>query len=145
MCVCDFSSHSLWTSSSLDVPAGVTQEEGHTGFFIHLPSAVRALIFLARRIQSFLFLVDREVEFLCTNDLIVLHPLGIFYFILFYFLGRKILFTGIELTSQRVRRFTRSPLSYTVRFSTLLHKRFSSRRFLLVIPSAYWLKIVWCK
>ena len=27
-----FSSHSFWTSSSLDVPAGVTQEEGHTGF-----------------------------------------------------------------------------------------------------------------
>ena len=33
---------SFWTSSSLDVPAGVTQEEGHTGFFIHLLSAVRA-------------------------------------------------------------------------------------------------------
>ena len=32
MCVCVsvFSSHSFWTSSSLDVPAGVTQEEGHT-------------------------------------------------------------------------------------------------------------------
>ena len=29
----------------MDVPAGVTQEEGHTGFFIHLLSAVRALIF----------------------------------------------------------------------------------------------------
>ena len=58
-----FSSHSFWTSSSLDVPAGVTQEEGHTGFFIHLLSAVRALIFLARRIQPFLSLVDREVEF----------------------------------------------------------------------------------
>ena len=29
-CVCVFSSHSFWTSSSLDVPAGVTQEEGHT-------------------------------------------------------------------------------------------------------------------
>ena len=57
------SSHAFWTSSSLDVPAGVTQEEGHTGFFIHLPSAVRALIFLARRIQPFLSLVDREVEF----------------------------------------------------------------------------------
>ena len=28
------------------VPAGVTQGEGHTGFFINLPSAVRALIFL---------------------------------------------------------------------------------------------------
>ena len=49
--------------SSLDVPAGVTQEEGHTIFLIYLPSAVRALIFLARRIQPFLSLVDREVEF----------------------------------------------------------------------------------
>ena len=63
LCVCVFSSHSFWTSSSLDVPAGVTQEEGHTGVFIHLLSAVRALIFLARRIQPFLSLVDREVEF----------------------------------------------------------------------------------
>ena len=53
----------IWTSSSLDVSAGVTQEEGHTGFLIHLPSAVRALIFVARRIQPFLSLVDREVEF----------------------------------------------------------------------------------
>ena len=50
-------------TSSLDVPAGVTQEEGHTGFLIHLLSAVRAFIFLARRIQPFLSLVDREVEF----------------------------------------------------------------------------------
>ena len=58
----------------MDVPAGVTQEEGHTGFLLHLLSAVHALIFLARRIQPFLSLVDREVEF--TNDLIVLHLLG---------------------------------------------------------------------
>ena len=51
VCVCVvFSSHSFWTSSSLDVPAGVTQEEGHTRFLIHLLSAVRAFIFLARRI-----------------------------------------------------------------------------------------------
>ena len=63
VCVCVFSSHLFWTSSSLDVPAGVTQEEVHIGFLIHLPSAVRALIFLARRIQSFLSLVDREVDF----------------------------------------------------------------------------------
>ena len=42
---------------------GYTGGTGHTGFFIHLPSAVRALIFLARRIQPFLSLVDREVEF----------------------------------------------------------------------------------
>ena len=36
----------------VDVPAGVTQEEGHTGFLIHLLSA--------RRIQPFLSLLDRE-------------------------------------------------------------------------------------
>ena len=60
-CQCVFSSHPFWTS--MDVPAGVTQEEGHTGFLIHLPSAVRALIFVARRIQPFLSLVDREVKF----------------------------------------------------------------------------------
>ena len=36
---------------------------GHTGFPIHLLSAVRALFFLAIRIQPFLSLVDREVEF----------------------------------------------------------------------------------
>ena len=75
MCVCVFSSHSLGTSSSLDIPAGVTQEEGHTGFLIHLLSAVRVFTFLARRIQPFLSLVEREVE------LIVLHSLGIFIFI----------------------------------------------------------------
>ena len=104
MCVCVFSSYSFWTSNSLDVPAGVTQEEGHTGFFIHL-SAVRALIFLARRMQPFLSLVDREVEscVLPGNDLIVLHPLGIFYFCFLVFLVRKIPFAGVELTSQRVR------------------------------------------
>ena len=61
VCVCVFSSLSFWTS--MDVPAGVTQEEGNTGFSIHLLSAVLALIFLARRIQPFLSLVDREVEF----------------------------------------------------------------------------------
>ena len=55
--LCVFSSHAFWTSSSLDVPAGVT------GFFIHLPSAVRALIFLARRIQPFFSLVYHEAEF----------------------------------------------------------------------------------
>ena len=33
----------------VDAPAGITQEEGHIGFLIHLPSAVLALIFHARR------------------------------------------------------------------------------------------------
>ena len=74
----------FWISSSLDVPAEVTQEEGHTRFLIHLPSAVRALIFLARRTQSFLSFGDREVEFLCANDLIVLHSLGFFFVFIIY-------------------------------------------------------------
>ena len=44
------------------VPAGVTQEEGHTR--ISPPSFCGACLnFLARRIQPFLSLVDREVEF----------------------------------------------------------------------------------
>ena len=67
MCVCVFSSESFWISSSLDVPAGVTQDTGGRSHRIFLPpllsSAVRALIFHARRIQPFLSLVDREVEF----------------------------------------------------------------------------------
>ena len=52
-------------SFTLDVglvhaPAEVTQEEGHSRF-LHLPSVVLALIFIARRIQPSLSLVDREV------------------------------------------------------------------------------------
>ena len=74
-----FSSHLFWSPSSLGIPAGVTQEEGHTGFLIHLPSAVYAFIFLARRIQPFLSLVGREVEF-C-----VLHSLGVFFVFCFFF------------------------------------------------------------
>ena len=62
----------------VDVPAGVTQEEGDTGF-LHLPSALLALIFLARRIQPFLSLFDGE--------LIVLHLLGILFY--FIFIMRK--------------------------------------------------------
>ena len=47
-------SHLFWTPGLfVDVPAGVTQEEGHTGF-LHLPSAVLALMFLAKKIQPFL-------------------------------------------------------------------------------------------
>ena len=66
----------------MSVPAEVThQEEGHTGF-LHLPSAVLALIFLARRIQLFLSLVDRKVEF-DVLTLIVLH-FGIFFYFLFF-------------------------------------------------------------
>ena len=47
----------------LDIKFVGRTSRGHTGFLIHLLSAVRALTFLARRIQPFLSLVDREVEF----------------------------------------------------------------------------------
>ena len=103
-CVFVFSSHSFWTSSSLDVPAGVTQEEGHTGFLIHLLSAVRAFNFLARRIQPFLSLVDREVEFCVLLTIYKsFSTRWAFLFLFSSFLVRKIPFAGIELTSQRVR------------------------------------------
>ena len=49
----------------LDIKFGGRTSRGHTGFLIHLPSAVLALIFVATRIQQFLSLVDREVE-LCV-------------------------------------------------------------------------------
>ena len=66
----------------VDVPAGGTQDEGHTGFLTRLPSAVRALIFLARRIQPFLSLVDREVEFcVLTISSFSTHLSGIFFFV----------------------------------------------------------------
>ena len=60
LCVCVVLSFIL-DVMFMDVRAGVAQEEGQTGF-LHLPSAVLALIFTARRIHPFLSLVDREVE-----------------------------------------------------------------------------------
>ena len=68
----------------VDVPARVTQEEGHAEF-LHLSSAVFALIFLARRIQPFLSLVDRVLDFVYKRvKLIFLH-----YFLGFFFFVRK--------------------------------------------------------
>ena len=51
--------HLFWTSGWWTYHPGITQEEGHAGL-LHLPSAVLALIFVARRIQPSLSLVDRE-------------------------------------------------------------------------------------
>ena len=50
--VCVFSSHSFWTSSSLDVPAGVTQEEGHTDRISHSPSFCGACLNFSREKDS---------------------------------------------------------------------------------------------
>ena len=84
VCVSFLPIHSRHQARWTYQPGSHRRKEGHTGFFMHLPSAVRASIFLARRIQPFLSLVDREVyRILCTNDLIVLHSLGIFIFYFF--------------------------------------------------------------
>ena len=72
----------------MDVPAGVTQEEGHTGFFIHLLSAMRALIFLVRGIQPFLSLVDREVKF-CVLTIQSFSTRWAFLFLFFSFFSEK--------------------------------------------------------
>ena len=56
LCVCVF------FPLILDVKFVGSTSRGHTGFFIHLPSEVRAFIFVARSFQPFLSLVDREVE-----------------------------------------------------------------------------------
>ena len=77
----------------MGVPAGVAQEEGHTGFLIHLLSAVRALIFLASRIQPFLSLVDREVE-LCVLTILSFSTRWAFAFLFLFFSVRKIPFAG---------------------------------------------------
>ena len=66
--LCVLSYQIFWTSDDVDAPAGVTQEEGHTGFLIHLPSAVLALIFIARRIQPSLSLVDHEIGFCASTS-----------------------------------------------------------------------------
>ena len=68
MCVCVcVAILSILDVRFVDIPAGVTQqEEGRTGF-LHLPSAVLALTFLVRRIQSFLSLVDRDVEYIVVR------------------------------------------------------------------------------
>ena len=99
-----FSSHSFWTSSSLDVPAGVTQKEGHTGFFIPLLSAVRALMFLARRIQPFLSLVDREVEF-CVLTISSFSTRWAFLFLFFSFLGRLLCIRKTYTKMDQIRFF----------------------------------------
>ena len=72
----------------VDVPAGVIQEKGHTEF-LHLLSAVLVLSFIARRIQPFLSLADREVKIctgiLCTYELTILHLLGMICIFIYYF------------------------------------------------------------
>ena len=62
----------------VDEPAEVTHEEGHTGF-LHLPSAVIALICLAKGFSRSFPSSTVKSNFV-YNDFIVLHWLGIFFY-----------------------------------------------------------------
>ena len=69
----------------MDVPDKVMQEEGHTGF-LHLPSTVLALFFLARRIQPSFFSSTMKSSFVyprINRSPLVGHDLVIFHFIFF--------------------------------------------------------------
>ena len=92
----------------LDIKFVGRTSRGHTGGrshrISHPPSFCGACLNFSREKDSATLFPRRPCsQMLCTNDLIVLHPLGIFIFILVYFC-KKNPFAGIELTSQRVRR-----------------------------------------
>ena len=96
VCVCFLPIHSghQWTYQPGSHRRKVTQD-----FSSQLLSAVHAFIFLARRIQPFLSLVDREVDFFCVLTIKSFSTRWAFLFLFFSFLVRKIPFAGIELTS----------------------------------------------
>ena len=103
----------------LDIKFVGRTSRGHTGersqgFSIHFPSAVRALIFLARRIPPFLSLIDREVEFCVLTILIVLHSLGIFifYYFIVIFFSEKNPFYRDRTHVPTCQKVTRLSLSY---------------------------------
>ena len=103
MCV----SVSVFFPFILDLKFVGRTSRGHTGGrshrISHPPSFCGACLNFSREKDSAIPFPRRPwSRILCTNDLIVLHPLGIFSFV-FCFLVRKIPFAGIELTSQRVR------------------------------------------
>ena len=80
---CVLSSHLFWTSGLWMYQPGshrrkVTQEEGHTGF-LHLPSAMLALIFHHEKDSAVPFPRRPRSRTLWTNELIVLLYLTVFF------------------------------------------------------------------
>ena len=91
----------------LDIKFVGRTSRGHSGgrshSISHPPSFCGACLNFSREEDSAIPFPRRpRSRVLCTNDIIVLHPLGLFIFI-FSFLVGKTPFAGIELTSQRVR------------------------------------------
>ena len=107
VCVCVF-----FFPSILDIKFVGRTIRGHIGYLIHLLSAVRALIFLAGRIQPFLSLVDREVDFFCVLTIQSFSTCWSFLYIHILFGEEKSQSPGVEFTSHRVRRLRGYQLSY---------------------------------
>ena len=92
-----------------------TYQPGHTGGrshrIFHPPSFCGACLNFSLEEDSAIPFPRRPwSRILCTNDLIVLHLLGILFFI--FFSEEKPRLPGFELTSQRFRRFRGYQLSY---------------------------------
>ena len=103
MCVCVC----VFFPFILDIQFVGRTSRSHTGgrsdTISHPPSFCGACLNFSREKDSVIPFPRRpRSRILCTNDLIVLHPLGIF-----SFLVRKIPFAGIELASQTCQRVTR--------------------------------------
>ena len=92
----------------LDIKFVGRTSRSHTGFLIHLPSTVRALVFFARRIQPFLSLVDGEVEF-CVQQFSHSSLVG---HLFFYFFGEKNTVYRDRTHVPMCQEVTRLPLSY---------------------------------
>ena len=103
MCVCVF------FPFILDIKFVGRTSRGHTGGrshrICHPPSFCGACLNFSREKDSAMHSFPSSTVksgILCTNDLIVLHPLSICFFV-FCFLVRKFPLAVIELTSQRIR------------------------------------------
>ena len=112
MCVCVFFPFILDIKFVGRTSRVTQQEEGLSGFIIHLLSAVRALFFLARRIQPFLSLVDREVEFFCVLTIQSFSTRWAFLF--FYFFSEKNPVYRDRTHVPTCQKVTRLPLSYPI-------------------------------
>ena len=103
VCVCVY----VFFLFILDIKFVGRTSRGHTGGrshrIFHPPPFCGACLNFSREKDSAIPFPRRpRSRIMCTNDLIVFHPLGIFILVFLVFLVRKIPFAGIELTPQRV-------------------------------------------
>ena len=104
VCVCSVAMPFILDVWLVDKPAGVTQEERHTGF-LHLPSAVPALLFIARRVQSFVPFPRRpSSRILCTNEFIFTCWAFFFFFIVMKNFALLCITCGSSCSSSLVRQ-----------------------------------------